>query len=267
MFIQILRDFQIESIGFFAERFFSKKHDFKGERHEFIEIVYVHSGSVQVVENENVYILNGGDLVVHGPMEFHRIRSFGETEPHVFNISITVAGRLPTQLLAGVFHLDRQLQEDFLECAKMTGQLFDSQHSDIYQGQRTAERLALFLMELCRQKANREAGAMEGSARIYGQLVKDMQETVCLDLDLDEIAARNYISISYLKKLFHQYANTTPKDFYDDLRIKYAIARLQEGIPVTEIAETMGFSSPNFFATFFKRHMGITPSAYKKNMR
>ena len=55
-----------------------------------------------------------------------------------------------------------------------------------------------------------------------------------------------------------------PKEFYDELRVKEAMDQLQNGRSVTEIARKMNFSSPNFFCAFFKRHTGVTPSAYKK---
>ena len=265
MFYSIQRDFLITGIGHVHDRMFSQKHDFKGERHDFTEIVYVHSGSVQIVENENVYVLGDGDLLIHAPMEFHCIKSYADTQPHVYNLSLTAEGQLPTQLFAGVFHLDRQMQAEFLSCVEMGRQLLgDKQHTHL-AGQRTAENLSVFLLELCRRKASTQVDATDGAARIYRRLVKDMQASVCMDLTLDQIAAQGFISISYLKQLFRQYANTTPKRFYDELRIKYAAAQLKEGKPVSEIAETMGFSSPNFFTTFFKRHMGVTPSVYRKD--
>lgn len=267
MFYQIQRDFLITGIGYYNDRVFSKGHNFKGERHDFTEIVYVHAGSVQVVETENVYILTSGDLLIHAPMEFHCIKSYGGTEPHVYNISVTTEGRLPPQLFAGVFHLDRQMQAEFLSCGEMTRQLLSDKQHMSHDGQRTAENLTAFLLALCSWKAHTQANATDGSAQIYRRLVKDMQAAVCMDLTLAQIAAQGFVSISYLKQLFRQYANTTPKRFYDELRIKHAVTQLKEGKAVTEIAESMGFSSPNFFATFFKRQMGMTPSAYKKSIR
>ena len=54
MFQKIEKQFQIESVGFYYDRVFPKDLDFKGERHDFIELVYVHTGGVQIVENENI---------------------------------------------------------------------------------------------------------------------------------------------------------------------------------------------------------------------
>ena len=39
---------------------------------------------------------------------------------------------------------------------------------------------------------------------------------------------------------------------------------LQEGQGVTTVAEKLNFSSPNYFTSFFKKHLGVTPSRYRK---
>jgi AraC-like DNA-binding protein len=40
---------------------------------------------------------------------------------------------------------------------------------------------------------------------------------------------------------------------------------VREGaLSVREIAETLGYDTPNYFSKSFKRIMGVTPSVYKK---
>ena len=60
--------FSIESLGNVFDRVFSPDFDYKGERHDYMEFVYVVSGRVQVTENGEVYrhgdrgILDSGAL-------------------------------------------------------------------------------------------------------------------------------------------------------------------------------------------------------------
>ena len=58
MLCEIKNRFYIDRIGNALNQTFSKEFDFKGESHNFIEAVYVASGSVQITEDEKVYILN-----------------------------------------------------------------------------------------------------------------------------------------------------------------------------------------------------------------
>ncbi|MBQ3529360.1 MAG: AraC family transcriptional regulator [Oscillospiraceae bacterium] len=264
MFQKIEKQFEIESIGFYYDRVFSKDHDFKGERHDFIELVYVCEGSAQIVENENIYTLNNGDFVLHAPMEFHRIKSAADTAPHVYNLSIMVSGAFPTQLFDGVYHLSREQQTKYMECLHLAEQFLIPQDTDAYLGQQVAGGLTSFLLNLCQKTHKSDSFFIDSGALLYRKLAKSMQVAVDENLTLESLARKNYISVSYVKKLFRTYANVTPKEFYDELRVKEAMDQLQNGRSVTEIARKMNFSSPNFFCAFFKRHTGVTPSAYKK---
>ena len=48
---------------------------FKGERHDFWELVYLDSGSVEIQADSEKKILKPGDIVFHKPNEFHNIKS------------------------------------------------------------------------------------------------------------------------------------------------------------------------------------------------
>ena len=264
MFQKIEKQFQIESVGFYYDRVFSKDLDFKGERHDFIELVYVHTGGVQIVENENIYTLSDGDLVLHAPMEFHRIKSAAETTPHVYNLSIKVSGAFPKRLFDGVYHLSQEQHTKYMECLQMAERLLTQQDGDAYFGQQFADGLTSFLLDLCRRTPKSNSFFINSGALLYRKLIKNMQDAVDENLTIESLARKNYISVSYVKKLFRTYANVTPKEFYDKLRVKEAMEQLQKGRTVTEIARKMNFSSPNFFCAFFKNHVGVTPSAYKK---
>ena len=56
-------------------------------------------------------------------------------------------------------------------------------------------------------------------------------------------------------------------DYLARLRVRRAKALLRNGrLPVTRIAFDLGFSSSQYFATFFKRFAGFTPTAYRLGM-
>ena len=123
IFREIKTKFRIESVGCTFDRIFPKDFDFQGESHDFSEIVYVSSGRVQITENERVYLLGGGDMIIHAPMEFHRIKSDADSSPHVINLSVRVSGELPGELYKGVFHLDEEKHEEFMRCFRRAHRL------------------------------------------------------------------------------------------------------------------------------------------------
>lgn len=257
--------FRITGVGCTFDRVFPKDFDFQGESHPFVEIVYLSSGNVQITEDEKVYLLGSGDMIIHAPMEFHRIKSYAETQPHVINISVKFSGEMPSEFYEGVFHLNERQHDEFMKCF-VKAYDFVTKGENSIDGQLVSDRLGAFLLGLCGLSTERNVLLTDASALLYKKLVRDMQETVYVGISLEKLASQNYISVSYVKKLFRMYANETPKKFYDALRINEATSLLKRGVSITEISEKMNFSSPNFFTVFFKKHMGITPSEYKKSL-
>ena len=255
--------FTIESLGNIFDHHFPPDFDYKGERHDYMEFVYVVSGCVQVTENGRVYNLSEHDLILHGPMEFHRIKSRNGTAPHVFNISMCIRGQLPPSLLDGVFHLSESQRERFMDCIHRV-QAFQPGDNDPGSRQQVGYLFGSLLLELGKEDPVSGVLAQESSALVYKRLVKAMQNAVYQNLCVEDLAAANFISVSYLKKLFRKYANESPKHFYDGLRAKEAALLLQEGQGVTAVAEKLSFSSPNYFTLFFRKHFGVTPSRYRK---
>ena len=66
------------------------------------------------------------------------------------------------------------------------------------------------------------------------------------------------------KLLFNTYAGISPKSYFNQLRLRHANELLSIGLSVTEVAELMNFSSPNYFSAFYKKHTGISPSERQK---
>lgn len=77
------------------------------------------------------------------------------------------------------------------------------------------------------------------------------------------LAERLHISEIYLRKLFRQHYNTTPKQYLLDIRISRSKQLLSDtDLSVTEIAEQCGFSSVYHFCRSFRQRVGLTPSQY-----
>lgn len=266
--------FTIEKIGCFFDRTFSSDFDYNGEQHNFIEMVYLVDGNAEVVEDEKVYKLKEGDLILHAPMEFHRIKSAGGTSPRVLNLSFSVNGSLPEHLYDGVFSLSGTQRAALLQlnalgmqfCARLGFQTTqaDLSHHMVCMGQQISSSLTALLLQISRETPLTNVLSNDRSALLYKQLVSCMEESLCRNLAVEDLAAQYYISVSYVKKLFQLYANMGPRQFYNNMRTKEAAMRLTSGFSAAEVAEQMNFSSPNYFTLFFKKQTGMTPSAYKK---
>ena len=58
-----------------------------------------------------------------------------------------------------------------------------------------------------------------------------------------------------------------PREYVNAERMRAAEVLLQEGLTVMEAAMELGFSSSNYFAVVFRRHMGCSPREYLQRIR
>lgn len=255
----------IETLGCPYDRIFPENFDFVGESHDFTEIVYVDSGKVEIVENEKVYTLGSGDMILHAPGEFHRIKSDSGTSPRVYNLSAKFKGDVPQKLYEGIFTLTIAQRDEFIKIFE-TANLF-CETFDAFLGQQAASGLIALLINIHLNNNITDTTAANPAAIAYRKVVNCMNREVYSNLTLSEIAQKNNISISYIKLLFRTFANTCPKSYYSNLRANEAAKMILKGIPVNELSELMNFSSPNYFCTYFKKHFGLTPVQYKNKAK
>ena len=87
------------------------------------------------------------------------------------------------------------------------------------------------------------------------------------DLSVTSLAHTFHVHRSTLARRFQAALGTSPVDYIIAMRIQNAMSLLQQtSHTVTEIAHQCGFSDPNYFARLFRRHTGMSPTAYRKRV-
>ena len=261
----ITRQFHINSF-YSAFRFaWDAQYVFQGESHDFWEIVCVTAGKVEATEDEKIYTLEKNNILLHAPMEFHRIRSAEGTCPEGMIISFGTTGKLPEELRRGVFVLSETEKQEYEEICHKIISFYNVEGGDPYGGQEASDLLSAFLVKLSNVEAERRTDTSP-AANEYRRVVSAMTAAVGDNLTLTDFAADCNISVSYIKQLFKKYAGISPKAYYTHLRVRHATRLLDEGFSASEVADKMCFSSPNYFSVFFKKHTGIVPSEYKRGL-
>lgn len=235
---------------------------FGGETHISWEIVYVVSGCVCVTEDEKLYDLHEGDMIIHAPMEFHSIRSADNTNPNVYVITSIVEGELPRNLTEGVFGLTQDEQKEYKEIYGRVFDYFNSDERDALEGQGCTDALSAFLIKINRNHTAEPRLLLSHTATEYKKIILSMVEHVYDNCTLEELAVLNNTSISNIKALFKRHGGTSPMLHYSRLRCTEAIKLMSEGYSATEASNALNFSSPNYFSTFFKRMTGKPPAEF-----
>lgn len=97
--------------------------------------------------------------------------------------------------------------------------------------------------------------------------IKYIHANYTSDIKIPDLAAMEFLSSSRYSVLFNRIIHTSPYQYIINLRLKAACEMLRDSnLGVTQIAELLGFQSCFFFSKLFKKHLGISPLQYRKNI-
>ncbi|MBO7303843.1 MAG: helix-turn-helix domain-containing protein [Clostridia bacterium] len=113
------------------------------------------------------------------------------------------------------------------------------------------------------------ASLLEHPTNLYkskiGPAIKYLHSHFAEPIDCSHLAAICFLGRAQLYNLFHSYLGLTPLGYRDRLLVRQAQMLLLSGeLSVSEISETLGFSSVAYFSRFFKKNTGKNPTEYAK---
>lgn len=254
------------------------------EVHDFWEIVYLESGEAIVdADGAQIHLL-AGEAIFHKPGEAHSIKAYNGTITAFF-ISFYSSNKVMSLFNGLKISLSSEQK-------KIINKLYDEARNIFVKGTRPYDPKAfvsksllphtplgaqqlyrLYLEEfllLC-------ARLKEENIIVYDD--KDKFEKVIIEKILDLMSECLYTSFSieylcnmlnysktYLSNLFKKHRGVSIMSFYNSLKIKEAKKLLgKNGCSVSDTARILNYNNPYYFAKVFKKHEGITPSAYRTN--
>ncbi|RUS45588.1 response regulator [Cohnella sp. AR92] len=117
-----------------------------------------------------------------------------------------------------------------------------------------------------REDSSTEEEGLAQSNGIVEQAKKYIDENYMKKgITLNEVAHHNHVSPNYLSYLFKKYMNANLWEYVIRLRMEES-KRLLETTDLRryEIADRVGYESPEHFSKIFKKYYGISPSDWKK---
>lgn len=244
---------------------FGPEFRFRGETHDFWELVCVTEGQISVAAGSKILTLKKGQAVLHSPMQFHNITAMGNTPSSitVFSFSGENIPSIENKVIEiGDFSRVKQL----LELAKkhyVIRHKFSIKEPKI-QGDGHliyVKRLELFLLELA--SASLDDVKPSKGAENYAYILKTIHDNIEKRLSVTNIATLCNMSEINLQKTFSAHAGVGIMEYFNRIKMQRAAELLNEGVSVKQAALQVGFHDQNYFSTVFKRITGHTPSKYK----
>lgn len=88
------------------------------------------------------------------------------------------------------------------------------------------------------------------------------------EISLDRLSSELHLNKYYILHIFKRYTGTSPIKYINTKRLQEAQYMLiSTDLNITDIAFRCGFNSSNYFQTYFKNEIGITPVQYRKKWK
>jgi len=116
--------------------------------------------------------------------------------------------------------------------------------------------------ELRNMLQDRPPAAMDPRIRrAIAHIKRDLLQAV----DVETLAAEVGLSRAHFFTLFQRDTQVTPLVYANVLRFEAAVHRLTHSqAALGDVAHDLGFSAPGHFSRFFRQHLGITPTEYRR---
>ena len=92
-----------------------------------------------------------------------------------------------------------------------------------------------------------------------------LDDHVATSVSLEQVAMAAHLSVRQLSTLFKEQLGFTPLNYIREQRMKKAqILLTQSTLPITTIAESVGYQNLSAFSDRFKKHFGRSPRIYRQ---
>ena len=236
------------------------------------EIHYIPAGYGTLQVHGRTYSLSPGTLYVTGPhVEHAQLPLYPDPmQEYCIYFRIVRSHKNPSPVLDAFCRRDFWLGGDdsgiYALLCRMFEELRESRMGYVLQVQLLLSQLILLLARSYEQP---DALASPPAGRIPSNKNTLILEECFLyeysTLTLPNLANRLNLSQRQTQRLLKDYYGQTFQQKKKRAQLSAAVTLLQEDtLSITEIADRLGFSSPEHFANTFKKIFGISPSTYRK---
>lgn len=261
------------------------KPDHFAHFHEYLEMLYLLDGQMDIWLNDKHYPFCKGELIVINSNETHRLASVTPVSKYIV-IKFTPkllysAGQSAKEtqyilpFLAEHSEQPRVYKKEFVESSGIPPLILDAMaewnkkdtgyelalKADVLK---TIRHVVAFLSE---QGINVKVSSGSGNIQqIISTILEYINENFKTVSEMD-VAEHFSISYSYFSRSFKQIMNMSFKEYINYLKINEAQRLLlTTGKSITEISLELGFSSSSHFINVFKKYKNCSPKQYKKNI-
>lgn len=108
----------------------------------------------------------------------------------------------------------------------------------------------------------------DARSRLMAEVLRFIDDNYARDISLAEMAAHAGVTQQHLCRVFRGVLRMRPGEYLAQRRVQAAQTLIQTGdLPLSEIAQQVGFASPGYFSTVFRRYVGMAPGEYRRRLK
>ncbi len=269
--------------GIYTIHYFEYTKDFaySGEFHNFWEIVYADKKSVVITAGAQELTLTAGQMYIHKPNEFHKIRcdgtqaansvilSFDCTCPELMSIAgMVINCTSEERRLMGLIISEAEDAFSTPLGTSYTRILEKSDDGNFGCEQMIQLYIEQLLIRLIRGNKRSVAQKNNVNSTLLPRICEYLENNIDKRLSFSDIQKEFNISASVVKRLFRDNMNCGIMEHFSRLKVDAAKQMIRENeYNFTEISEKLGFNTPQYFTTVFRRISGMSPSEYEKSVK
>lgn len=247
--------------------------------HDFIEFFYVKSGTCTHEINSQTENLVLGDFYLLVPSDMHKfVNSEGSDNfthrdiifsfDYFKSICDTYSPKLYVDIISKKYKLNFNFSnEEIIKIEKLVS-LINHKRYDADEGRNELYSLATKI--LCKEIINVIIEKNITEKTIYPKWINEflflMDEPSNLKKTLEELTSNYYMSKSYMCRVFKKNLGMTMIEFFNKQKIKYAYYLLYStDMNIEKICVEVGINNVQHFYPMFKKYIGMTPNAVRKN--
>lgn len=241
--------------------------------HRYWELLIITDGTVTHRLNGRPFIMQKGDACLVRPQDRHKLNAYKSNS--VQTITFIIKPECMQALLI-FFDLDElSLQGDLsftLSPIKLNSLMRGTLviQSMAFSDLKDKEtRCRLLFTELFSALVNQKIVKLKKMPDCVIQVLETLSNPLLREVSIKEnlVKSTNY-SYSNLLRIFKKYTGYTITQYIQTTKINYATELLKNSeMRIIEIAETIGYDSIANFNKIFKRHVGLTPTEFRKKYK
>ena len=225
------------------------------------QILYCLKGEGRVTVKSSFYTLAEGQALILPPFAPHEYAQQGDTPWHT--LWITYNGRAATEC----FNFGSEIRD-------LSSFSFEEKFRSIMETKARSEKSfrritssALYDLLLCCDECAVYGGAPMTPKNEDGifQVIRFISENYTKTVELRRLSEISGLSEGHLCRVFKEYTHMRPIEYVTHIRIENAKTLLITfpDLPISAIAERIGFNDAAYFAKIFKDRCGVSPSEFR----